>query len=401
MKYQETHPWIQFPPMPPINTAYAPLWYLMGEVSSKIAHLSASAVSPRIHEELNRFYLIRGVQGSTAIEGNTLSEKEIEQILDNKEPLPPSKRYLEQEIRNVLDASNQIVQDVCIKNGHPLSPEYICSLNTMVLNNLELQEDVQPGSFRTHSVVVGTVYRGAPPEDCAHLMQQLCNWLNSPVFESPTKEMQPAMAIIQATCAHIYLAWIHPFGDGNGRTARLIELYLLLKAGLPVPAAHLLSNHYNKTRTEYYIHLQKLSKKNVYGKYPGFDDFLTYALQGMVDGLKEQLDKIQCFQLNIMWNYHVYEQFRAYGKKDQTSKSRERQGKRMRDLLLSLQENWQSIDFNTIPTDVFHTHYSTKTARTLQRDIRELVDMGLLEKSEHGYKPRKDIVIAMLPLKAN
>jgi hypothetical protein len=54
--------------------------------------------------------------------------------------------------------------------------------------------------------------------------------------------------LIAAVVAHVYFEWIHPFGDGNGRTGRLIELKLLLEAGVPQPAAHLLSNHYNATR---------------------------------------------------------------------------------------------------------------------------------------------------------
>lgn len=398
MKYEETHPWIRFTPVPPINTGYTRLWYLMGEVASKIAHLSSSAVSPTVHDELNRFYLIKGVQGSTAIEGNTLSEKEIEQILDNSAPLPLSKRYQEQEIRNVLGASNQIVNDVCLKDMHPLTPEYIKSLNAMVLEGLELQEDVEPGVYRRHSVVVGTVYRGAPAEDCEYLMERLCAWLNSPSFMAPTSELEPAMALIQATCAHIYLAWIHPFGDGNGRTARLVELYLLLKAGLPVPAAHLLSNHYNKTRSEYYLHLQKLSKKDAFGRYPSFDGFLEYALQGMVDGLREQIEKVQNYQMGVMWEYYVYEYFKNYS--SNVGRGRDVQGKRMRDLLLSMPASWCNVEFRTLKQEVYHTHYSGKTQRTLQRDLKELLEMGLVERSSVGYRAKREIVSGMLPLKA-
>lgn len=55
-------------------------------------------------------------------------------------------------------------------------------------------------------------------------------------------------AIFKAVVAHLYLAWIHPVGDGNGRTARLVEFQILLSSGVPSPAAHLLSNHYNQTR---------------------------------------------------------------------------------------------------------------------------------------------------------
>jgi hypothetical protein len=72
--------------------------------------------------------------------------------------------------------------------------------------------------------------------------------------------MDAVYAILKAMVAHLYLAWTHPFGDGNGRTARLIEFHILLSAGVPSPAAHLFSNHYNQTRAEYYRQLDRASK---------------------------------------------------------------------------------------------------------------------------------------------
>jgi Fic family protein len=107
--------------------------------------------------------------------------------------------------------------------------------------------------------VVGNVYRGAPAEDCEHLLERLCEWLNGQDF-TPREGMDAIYAILKAVVAHLYLAWTHPFGDGNGRTARLIEFHILLSAGVPSPAAHLFSNHYNLTRAEYYRQLDRASK---------------------------------------------------------------------------------------------------------------------------------------------
>jgi Fic family protein len=96
--------------------------------------------------------------------------------------------------------------------------------------------------------------------------------------------------------AHLCLAWIHPFGDGNGRTARLVEFQILLGAGVPTPAAHLLSNHYNQTRTEYYRQLDRASKSG--GE---IVPFIEYAARGFVDGLREQLHKIRDQQWDVSW----------------------------------------------------------------------------------------------------
>ena len=74
----------------------------------------------------------------------------------------------------------------------------------------------------------------------------MCDWLNSNEWERVFGRNNVILTgIIKAIVAHLYIAWIHPFGDGNGRTARLLELQILLNSNIPTPAAHLLSNHYN------------------------------------------------------------------------------------------------------------------------------------------------------------
>lgn len=390
MNYETSHPWIRFSRQLPISSHYSPLWYLLGQVCSKILHLSSSPASPEVHFQLNYVYLLKGVQATTAIEGNTLTESEINQIAEGKASITKSKQYQQQEVMNVIEACNQLVADVC-KQHMPLTPEYICQLNATVLKNLETKDGTVPGQVRDFSVVVGNVYRGAPAHECAALLTMLCEWLSSEAFAAPPG-MEQSVAIIKAIIAHIYLAWIHPFGDGNGRTARLVELFILLEAGVPVPAAHLLSNHYNKTREIYYRRLAELSRlKN--GAFPDFDDFLVYAIQGLADGLQEQLDLIQQFQLEVTWKSLVYDKFRSMTKKIA--------GKRRRDLLLSLPSTYiKEISFNDIAPAVYHEHYKEKTLRTLQRDFSELVSLGLMVEDANGYRPKKEIVLEMLPIRA-
>jgi len=90
-------------------------------------------------------------------------------------------------------------------------------------------------------------------------------------------------AIIKAVVAHPYFVLIHPYGNGNGRTARLIEWRTLDAAGIATPATHLLSNHYNLTRTRYY---QMLDRASLVGD---TTPFFEYAIEGFMDQLEEQL----------------------------------------------------------------------------------------------------------------
>ena len=101
-------------------------------------------------------------------------------------------------------------------------------------------------------------------------IERLAEWLESDAVQTPKgggsddPEIGFALAMACAVYAHLYIAWLHPFGDGNGRTARLLDLLfqflILARSGMaPLPAAHLLSNHYNLTRDQYYRELAKAS----------------------------------------------------------------------------------------------------------------------------------------------
>ena len=159
----------------------------------------------------------------------------------------------------------------------PLSATRVKYLNGKVLQDLELDDDTVPGEIRLHEVVVAR-YKGAPARDCEYLLNRLFEWLDGMSFELGHSKL--GIAILKSIVAHLYLSWIHPFGDGNGRVARLVEYQILLSAGVPNPATHLLSNHYNETRSEYYRRLDRASRDRT-----GVTDFLVYALQGFVDGL--------------------------------------------------------------------------------------------------------------------
>src|ERR1700679_822139 len=110
---------------------------------------------------------------------------------------------------------------------HLLDRNLVLHFNSLVLKGLSVDADVEPGVIRKHSVLVGK-YRGAPAADCEYLLDRLVYWLND---FNPDTLPRIAVALLKAMLAHLYIAWIHPFGDGNGRTARLIEFYILSGAG--------------------------------------------------------------------------------------------------------------------------------------------------------------------------
>jgi Fic family protein len=334
---------------------------------------------------LHRLYLAKGALATTAIEGNTLSEDEVLKFLDGKLKLPPSREYLKQEIENIASAFGEIWKKLGTGVLPPLSLSELQDLNRRVLHGLDLEEGVIPGEIRVHEVGVSR-YRAAPWEDCRYLVERLAAWLEGSDF-APAPGMEIMYGVLRATIAHLYLAWIHPFGDGNGRTARLVEYRILLACGVPSPAVHLLSNHYNLTRTEYYRQLDKSSSST-----GDFIPFVQYAVQGFLDGLRKQIEEIRQFQLDVIWRNYVHE---AFGDR-KTEVERRR-----RDLVLALSEVDEPVKLARLPdlNPRLASAYHGKTRMVLNRDLNALREMRLIVRGKGGSIANKKIVEAFLPFR--
>lgn len=360
---------------------------LLGEGRSKIAHIAGSLLNPTVAREMHIVYLTKGALATTAIEGNTLSEEEARRRVENDLDLPPSREYLGREIDNVITAYNEISDELVAGAAPPMSRTTIENYNRLILAGLELEEGVVPGEIPAHPVAVGG-YLGAPREDCEFLLERLSEWLNGPDFTARDPSWELPMAILKAIIAHLYVAWIHPFGDGNGRTARLMELRILLEAGVPTPATHLLSNHYNQTRTEYYRQLRDASRGD-----GGILPFVRYALQGFVDGLQEQLETIRAQQFADRWEQYVYQQF---GRTTTPARMRQRQ------LVLEMSKvdgPFSKSELRTLSTGLVEMYHG-KTGKTLTRDVNALLEMGLVRRQGAGYIPNKRVIEAFRPVAA-
>jgi Fic family protein len=377
--FTTTHPWISF--SLDLNQVHYATWVMLGEAESKCAHIAGDPLLPETSKYLHQVYLAKGVNATTAIEGNTLTEEEVLKYLEGKLNLPPSKEYLGQEIDNIITACNYIGARVLAGDADTLKVQDLLHYNAIVLKKLPLEDYVSPGEIRKISVGVGR-YRAAPAEDAEYLLQRLCDWLN---HEFKIPRLNPtAIGILKAIVAHIYIAWIHPFGDGNGRTARLVEFQVLLSSGVPTAAAHLLSNHYNQTRTEYVRQLDRASKSG-----GNILPFIDYSLQGFIDGLREQIKLIQAQQMDVHWRYYVHERFKNLNKKVD---------RRRKHLLLDLS------DVTQLPVPVAQVRrisprvaeeYAKLDDRTIQRDLKALEEMNLIVRDAEGVDINESIILGL------
>lgn len=384
-KFEVSHPWLTY--KLDLRQALPRLWIALGEAQSKCHHIAGVPLQPKIADEMHRIFLARGLLATTAIEGNTLTEQEVIDRIEKKRALPPSREYLGKEIDNILDACNATLRNVKARQLVPLSVDLLKSLNRLVLRDLKLDEQVVPGEIRRHSVGVGP-YLGAPADDCEYLLLQLCDWLNSGDFVAPAGD-DVIYGLIKSIVAHVYLAWIHPFGDGNGRTARLLEVKFLLEAGVPSAAAHLLSNHYNLTRTEYYRQLEQTSKSM-----GNLLPFIQYAVSGFVDQLRDQIHAIQEQQLRVSWINFVHETFGP-----QKSAAQRRQLAIV--LAMSTREGFVKAGEIRQLDPQIAAELANKTPKTVTRDLNKLKRMDLIEASPEGYRAKTEKMLTFLPHSLN
>jgi hypothetical protein len=125
--YEETHPWIAFNPN--LRDVPSVTWMLFGEARSKCQHIAGVPLQPDAAERLYTIYLIKGVQATTGIEGNTLSEEQVKQRIDKKLKLPASQEYLGKEVDNVVEACNRVAKRLSREPDLKLNSALICEFN--------------------------------------------------------------------------------------------------------------------------------------------------------------------------------------------------------------------------------------------------------------------------------
>lgn len=250
--------------------------------ASKEAAMSL-ILPPDWRETLNKLNRVRVIHGTTAIEGNPLSEAEVsrqieaqEQSADQPDATQLSKEQIQ--IRNA-GAAQTWIQERFQPGSDPFALTDILTMHKMITENADMTDNA-PGQLRAFSVTVGSsslggVHRGAPHEELPGLMNEYIEFLRS-------RKMEAEHPAIRALLAHFFLVTIHPFGDGNGRTSRLVEAGILFRGGYNVHGFYGLSNYFYRHDDEYKRLLQKCRERQPFDVTP----FIAFGLEGFREELR-------------------------------------------------------------------------------------------------------------------
>lgn len=378
MKYQKSHPWLTFDWDP--KTLEASDWAklcLCAEKSEQVAQLPLPAT---VRAEFEQTYLVKGIKASTAIEGNILSEQQVSLLVTAERTKSAPRDQQQLEVWNYLQTVRTVNRQQA-SGSDELSSDLINEYNYQVLQGLALSDQIEPGKIRRVPVRVGR-YQGAPAVECRYLLERLSDWLpNIEVDVTGLPHLWLVRGLLQGLIAHLYLALIHPYGDGNGRTARILELRILLEAGFPGIVAHLLAKHYYRTQSNYYLALEERSLGPPYT--PNY--FIHYAVNGLLFELSDQAERIRHFVVGLIWTEHV----RGFFVDQPTSKTSQRQMTLV--LNLPLYENTLIADLPMFNAEL-QKIYGDLGARTLSRDVQRLVEADLLVRTGNHVRPKSEVL---------
>jgi Fic family protein len=239
-------------------------------------------IVPRWEAELRREALVRSAHHSTSIEGNSLSLEEVTDLLAGRDVLAhPRDR---QEVLNYAAVLRYIDRHF-LGQERPITEETIRHLHVLVVKDILPPADT--GQYRRVPVVVGVpatgevVFRPPDWEDVPGLVADLAAWLNSP-------ETATLMPVLEAGTAHYELVRIHPFVDGNGRTARALVTLILAQRGFDTKRFFALDEYYNQDRASYYEALRSVDPQT-----QDLTEWLEYFVQGIAVEMVRAEQRVQ------------------------------------------------------------------------------------------------------------
>ncbi len=287
--------------------------------------------------------LILEAHYTTHIEGTHLTLDQSEQLLTGHKVSGADP----EDIRELLNYKKafDLVADY-LGSGEPIREGLIREIHKRLVEGVR-GNSAAPGEYRrvqnyvANSKTKEIIYTPPPAYQVPLMMSELIDWLKL------EQEINP---VLVAGIAQFQLVHIHPFLDGNGRTARLLSTLYLYKTGYDFKRLFTISEYYDRERTNYYKAIQSVREN---------DMNMTTWLEYFVDGLATQLQEVQnrgqqVMKLDILSIQHGL-------------------SKREKDAIE------HALDQNGLSIKEFQLLFPETSKRTLQRELKHLLDLGLLK----------------------
>lgn len=232
---------------------------------------------PKVFFQLKHIFHTLESIGSARIEGNNTTIAEyIETKLEVNNNIPSGIR----EIQNIEKAMAFIEENVM---NNPINRAFVSEMHKMIVDGLQPppagEGDLTPGEYRKINLKINKSTH-LPPDwlKVNDYMTELLDFIE--------RKDSPKYDLLKAAIAHHRFVWIHPFGNGNGRTVRLFTYAMLVKTGFNVNVGRIINPTavFCSNRNDYYNHLAEADT--------GTEDAMISWSEYVLNGLKEEIKKI-------------------------------------------------------------------------------------------------------------
>lgn len=179
--------------------------------------------------QIRRFFRIKHIYHSNAIEGNVLEIGETREVVEHGLTLTGKPLKDQAEAKNLSEAID-FLEELAQDSTKPITEKDVRQLHYLVLKGIN---DSEAGCYRKSDVIIsGSKYKPTSPASVPAEMESFGKWLQRAT--AIDRELGSVDALLHAAVAHTWFVQIHPFVDGNGRVARLLMNLMLMRNGYPI-----------------------------------------------------------------------------------------------------------------------------------------------------------------------
>ena len=278
---------------------YRPNFIITNKILNHIAEISASRevivnapLLPKWEVKLRKEAILKMAHHSTSIEGNRLTLEEVSRLIRGEDIAAWEKD--KKEVLGYLKVL-EYIDNLGEKGVDKITEDMILEIHR--LNTQEILKDSETGHYRKVQVAVvnglGRVsFQPPKASQVPSLIKDLVTWLDS-------KEVKELYPVLISGIAHYEFVRIHPFVDGNGRTARALATLILYLRGFDTKRFFALDDYYNEERSRYYAALQTVDPETIN---------ITQWLEYFTEGVAVSMSRVKQAILDLSLDRRLKEQ---------------------------------------------------------------------------------------------
>ncbi|MGB9299793.1 MAG: Fic family protein [Anaerolineae bacterium] len=332
-----------------MTKSFKPVFTITNRITAGLTHierargfLEAATLSEAWVREMGRRALVLEAHHTTHIEGTRLTLEQAERLLEGN-PVPEADPDDVRELLNYKKAFEFVSE--YLEHGGPITESLVREIHKRLVEGVR-GGAAAPGEYRriqnyvVDSVTGETIYTPPPAHDVPIMMAELVDWLNR------EEEVHP---VLVSGVSQFQLVHVHPFLDGNGRTSRLLSTLCLYRAGYNFKRLFTISEYYDRDRPAFYRAIESVRESGM-----EMTGWLEYFVEGLSTQLAEVRDRgEQAIRRDVLAKEHGLSdrQARALG---------------------------HILEHGSLTIQGFERLYPEVNRRSLQRDLKAMVDMEVL-----------------------